>query len=51
MAGRYRQKTQNRRKTADDILKKVKWNRAALDVKRGFEFRYKDKSRSKKREF
>ena len=42
MKGRYRQKTQNRRNTTDDILKKVKRNRAALDVKRGLEFRYKE---------
>ena len=43
MTGRYRQKTKkNRRKTTDDILKKVKRNRAVLDVKTGFEFRYKE---------
>ena len=42
MTGRYRQKTHNRRKTTNDILRKVKWNRAALDIKRGFEFRYEE---------
>ena len=42
MTGQYRQKPHNRRKTTDDILKKVKWYRAALDVKRGFEFRYEE---------
>ena len=42
MIGRYRQKAHDRHKTTSDILKKAKWNRAALHVKRGFEFRYKE---------
>ena len=39
MTGRYRQKAHKRHKTTSNILKKVKWNRAALNFKRGFEFR------------
>ena len=39
MTGRYRHKAHNRRKTTDDILQ---WNSVALDVKRGFEFRYEE---------
>ena len=40
MTGRYGQKDKTDERTATgSILRKVKWNGAALDVKRGFKLR------------
>ncbi len=40
MTGRYGQRGKTHERTAtESILKKVKWNGAALDVKRGFNLR------------